>query len=121
MTQSSTPDTGMSLDLHFRTTAYSTSGPTAAFSGDATSAGAEWHPSTFTPNENSMSEAGTVTYDIGVSETNTATYSLTGLTKAQVVALGAMTGRYLFIRASLKSTGFVSAAIGDIAIQYVAH
>lgn len=109
--------TGLKGDAHILAPSYYATS-TATFIGDA-GLSVLWSPADFTPNENPSGETGTYTYDVGVGETSTPTYAQTGLTKAQVQALSQVTGRYVFIKATLTGDGFSPAGLGDLVISYV--
>ena len=65
-----------------------------------------WYMPSFSLAENSNGVyTGSVTYDVGAGESSTsATYSNTGLTKAQVQALSDLKGTYMYLKANLSLT-----------------
>lgn len=61
-----------------------------------------WDLTTFDTTEAPNSMGGTITYDVGVSETNTPVFTESGLSKSQLQALTDFKGKYLFIRVNLS-------------------
>ena len=78
-----------------------------------------WNMSTFAFSENpGGATSGTITYDIGADNNGSASYSQTGLTKAQVQALTNITGKYFYVRANLAASPIYNPAeIGSGSIQ----
>ena len=93
--------------------AYNASNPTASFVVDGGAIG------TFYPSAFAVTESGVVTYDIGSSNSATPTYSLLGLTKAQVIARDSMAGRYFFVRATLENPdSFTKSSVGNVSLTF---
>ena len=81
---------------------------------------ATWDLSTFDVTETLYSTSGTVLYDVGAGESpTTATYSLTGKTKAEVQAAADFSGTYFYIKATLAvpTPFFETVSIGEITID----
>jgi hypothetical protein len=111
--------TGYKPQAQFYAPSYASNGPTAAYVVDSSSAAASWDLSTFTADENSVADAsGSLQYDLGASDDSTPVYSLSSLSKAQVLASSAPTGRYLFVRARFVGDGFQNASLGGMTVSY---
>lgn len=98
-----------------RRTLVSTWNPTATLVGDSGSE-SNWSLSSFDPGERDE-DKGTITYDIGASNSTTPAYDISGLTLDQVkTSTVGITGRYIYLRAHFGSDGTQGASIGNVKI-----
>jgi hypothetical protein len=98
-------------DFVRNTLPFDTTSPTSSIVLDSGATGTSWTPSSFAPTENPAQEFepysqvgfGTLRYQIGASDTNSATYNGSWLSASGIQALSTLTGRYLFLEVQYNS------------------